>query len=82
MEERMKTATNYSPVAIQHPVTGQYVTISRGDEIDDPAILEAKNHAWLFEDVAPPEDVRSVPIEPIEQATRAPGERSRARRDR
>lgn len=72
----MATVQIYNPVAVSHPLTQQFVVLSRGKEFDDndPIVTE---FAWAFEAQPAPETVDSVPIE---TATRAPGERRTTRR--
>lgn len=57
----MKRPTLASPVVVRHPVSGQYVTISRNQEFaDDDPVVDA--YGWAFE-------------APVERATAAPGEK-------
>lgn len=59
----MPTSTVANPVAVAHPVTGQFITVSRGQEFeDDHAFATDKAYAWLFES-------------DVEQATAEPGEK-------
>lgn len=72
----MATVQHRNPVAVSHPVTGQYVTLARGKEFaDDDPIVAA--FAWAFEPDDVPARVESVPIE---TATARPGERRGTRR--
>jgi hypothetical protein len=78
----LKVATNRQPVAVFYPPTEQYVIVSRGDEFpDDHAIVKDKTNSWLFEeDKGEGMRVYGEPSEPVEQATRGPGERRSTRR--
>lgn len=67
----MAVVTHASPVAVCHPLSGQFITLSRGQEFDDDdAIVEA--FPWAFADEAGP----------VESATRAPGEKRAVKRTR
>jgi hypothetical protein len=65
-----------SPVAAQHPATGQFITLARGMEFDDDDPIVAA-HPWAFRDEPKAGPVTEVPIE---QATAAPGEKRGTRR--
>ena len=60
----MATVTHASPVAVSHPVSGQFITLARGQEYDDSDPI-VKAFRWAFE-------------QPVEQATAAPGEKRSA----
>jgi hypothetical protein len=80
MSKRM--VLHRTPVSVRHPVTGQYLGLRRGDELDeaDPIALDP-TFAWLFEDTPEPEQLASVRLDnEVEQATAAPGERRSTRR--
>lgn len=63
----MAVVKTRSPVSASHPVTGQFITLSRGMEFeDDDPIVES--HAWAFRE------------DDVEQATAAPGEKRTTRR--
>lgn len=60
----MPTASNPNPVAVAHPVTGQHIAVSKGDEFDDdhPFVTDPA-YRWLFAS------------SDVEQATAEPGEK-------
>jgi hypothetical protein len=72
----MATVLHRNPVAVSHPITGQFITLSRGKEFDDNDPVVAA-FAWAFEPDDAPATVDSVPIE---TATARPGERRSTRR--
>lgn len=71
-------------VAVRHPEHGMFVTPNPADTYaaDDPLV---KAHPWLFsteEELAERDTAPKPEAVPIEQATRAPGERRTTRRGR
>lgn len=62
----MAVVTHANPVSVAHPLSGQFITLSRGQEFaDDDPVVDA--FAWAFEG-------------PVEQATKAPGEKRAVKR--
>ncbi|MGW3808850.1 hypothetical protein [Micromonospora sp. NPDC005113] len=71
-------------VAVRHPEHGGFVTPNPADTYDQGDAL-VRAFPWLFstEDELAERDAKPAPVSaPVEQATRAPGERRNTRRSK
>ena len=73
----MATVLHRTPVVVRHPLTDQYVSLTRGQEFDDADPIVAA-YPWAF---APDETPARVESVPIESATAEPGKRRYTRRE-
>lgn len=71
---RVRPASAGGPCAVRHPEHGEYIVPNPAEtySADDPLV---RAYPWLFVDFA--DDVA-----PVEQATKAPGEKRNTRRSR
>lgn len=84
MADKPKTVRANQAAAVRHPEHGGFVTPNPSDTYpaDDPLV---RAYPWLFsseEELASRPDETLRESAPIEQATRAPGERRTTRRGR
>jgi len=74
----MRTVLHRTPVVVYIPGVDRHVALKRGDELaDNDPVCQDPSLRWLFQDSPEPAELSSVPVE---QATRAPGERRLTRR--
>jgi len=59
----MATVRISNPVAVSHPISQQFITLSKGMEFADTDPI-VKTFAWAFEDQPEVEPVTSVKIQP------------------